>query len=189
MSLAGKPDVHARAADDVVDLLCHDHRALIDLLDAAFASTGTARYRTIQRLRGRLLAHFDAEHRIVDPLVRARVDGGRHVLCTLREHESRMRERLATLDGMGDYAADFADVLTCFETHLLAHVAIADFDLHPCLREVTSPAERRQLAADFGAAGTARSAGTRAGQRRSSGVTSLAARRLRLPLGFLRAAS
>lgn len=164
---------------DLLARLDREHRQLVRDVDAVFRASGAARHEAMQRLRVRLRAHLAGEHAVLDPLVRDRLDGGRHVLATLRGHEQAMAMQLRRLEALGDYAGDYCDVLTCFETHLLAHVAIADVDLHPALRDVTSPAERATLAGDLHA---------RPAVSRPSGATGLLrlVGPLALPLSVLR---
>ncbi len=137
---------------DVVEVLEREHDRLVALLERAFAATGTERHALVERLRGDLSTHLAAEHRVLDPAVRASVEGGRPVLATLRQHEDCLTPLFARLSRLGDYASEYADVLVRVETHVLGHRAVADADLHPRLRESTSPAERRELGAELTAA-------------------------------------
>jgi hypothetical protein len=146
------PDVpEVTDVTDVVDVLSRQHASLRAALDTAFAAIGTERYRAVQRLRGRLDAHLDAERRVLDPVVRAGLDDGRQVLAVLRRHEDAMRRTLDQTAVLGDYAEEYGDVLTRFETHLLAHISVTEVDLFPALREVFEPAELRRLGREFSA--------------------------------------
>ncbi len=60
---------------------------------------------------------------------------GRDVLAILRGYEERARALFGRLAALGDYAEEYTDVLAGLGVLLTGHVAVADTDVYPVLRD------------------------------------------------------
>ncbi|GAA5058593.1 hemerythrin superfamily protein [Thermocatellispora tengchongensis] len=138
--------------NDVVDLLLRQHGMIRDMFDEVERAPASARAEAFQRLVRLLAVHETAEEEIVHPYARSKLDGGHDIIQDRLEEEHEAKQLLSQMDQAGTDAPDFMDNLEKLRTAVLEHARSEERYEFGRLRELTTDAERRAMAAGVKAA-------------------------------------
>ncbi|WP_285774709.1 hemerythrin domain-containing protein [Microtetraspora sp. NBRC 13810] len=138
--------------NDVIDLLIHQHNMIKDLFDEVERASMSERPEAFRRLVRMLAVHETAEEEIVHPYARRKLEGGKEIVDDRLTEENEAKQMLEHMDESGVNDPEFMSNLAHLRTSVLAHAQNEERYEFAQLREHTSEAERRTMAAAVKAA-------------------------------------
>ena len=135
---------------DVVDVLLGQHEQVKQTLAAVEQATGTAKQQAFDDLCALLELHEEAEQRVVHPMTRADVNGGRQVAQTVIAEEREADRQLAELRQLGTADPRFDRAFAAFRDAVLAHAQHEENEEFPKLRQELPPDLLAKMATDVG---------------------------------------
>jgi hemerythrin superfamily protein len=140
------------AEHDVIDLLVAQHGQIRDLFDEVEQAPPDKVAEAFGRLTRMLCVHETAEEEIVHPYARRKLDNGRDVVGDRLSEENRAKRLLLDLHKAGTEDPAFWERLAELRAAVTAHARSEERYEFGRLREHTSTAERRAMAAAVRAA-------------------------------------
>jgi hemerythrin superfamily protein len=137
----------AMPAQDVVDLLVHQHSQIRDLFNEVENTLADARKDAFDRLVRLLAVHETAEEEIIHPLARRALPGGEEIVDDRLGEERKAKEKLARLERMDPESRAFLTELDELRIAVLTHARAEERYEFLRIRDEFSDAQRRGLAA------------------------------------------
>ncbi|GLW07652.1 hemerythrin [Microtetraspora sp. NBRC 13810] len=137
---------------DVVELLIRQHMMIRQLFDEVEETPASDRAEAFQRLVRLLAVHETAEEEIVHPYARRKIEDGDNVVRDRLREEREAKELLSVMDKAGVADQNFSTNLAKLRAAVLAHANSEERYEFARLREATTEAERRAMAAGVKAA-------------------------------------
>jgi len=133
-------------AQDVVDVLTHDHREVEELFADIEITTDAGKLREItDQVVIELIRHSVAEEQYLYPAVRERVPGGVALVDKEIKDHNKVEEALKTLEKMDTSDPQFMTTFRQMSNEVRAHIKEEEEELFPQVREHSTTDELREL--------------------------------------------